>query len=701
MDFLTLHGLSNQNVIENVGTSKNTAWSSETTHDVIDGVDKNTNIVFSGVLEDRFFGKGVMKYDKDTERLTVGEEKLLIGGYPISIPAVDETLQEGETVYLDIQSTPNDTFGSTASSTTKKHKSLYTVDEDINDVKVLELEDVQKGYSCKLNIKGNTLINLFSGVGEFDAEEKEGLSKGIVKKITNTEVTLFNYSDMSVSYLTSPIGEEYTSRTITVLPGSELTETITSGEYLWEVRGFSTQGWTEKDLDKFNESVLAIEGNIKGKGIRYFEGVKSVGYINDETMPSVNLINFRKQEDNLITEDVMYSPGKINCITGEMEDVIGMKCSNQYIEVEGGEKYTFVNVYRQLAVYDENEDIIDFPEYRYTSHSILGVQYNDIFSCTLPKKAKYVRVNVPQCEDLCYQMYKGDLINYITVPHIMRKATNEVMDEVVGDEFVCRCGEITVDESNIDTLDYGFEGEEHSEGYYLIHIKGVELNCSPEGVSEATCDRFEYVEDVWSKEEEGVYILDGETIAIKLGIDRFGDEEPSIDQVTKISDYFKENPFTIVYPIADEERVKLEDIELEMFDGQNNIVCSYDTVYPGSVTFSRYERRHSLVLEGGHTYVPVARVERGVFTDLRVYNPDHINYVSEDKDMEGVFTTVKMYRQNGILNSVSKLSNPDRKGNYTVMTVDYYDNMGSEIFRTERYKLTYDQDRDLVSQELI
>lgn len=698
MDFLSLHGLSNQNVIENKGTSKSTTWSSKTTHEVIGGVDKNVTTVFSGVLEDRFFGKGVMKYDKDTEKLTVGAEKLLVNGCQMNIPSIDETLQEGETVYLDIESTPTDTFGVTVSSTTKKYKSLYIVDEDINDADVLELEDVQKGYSCNLNVKGNTIINLFSGVGEHD-EDKEGCSKSIVKRITDTEVTLFNFSDMSISYLTSPIGEEYTKRTLTVLPGSEVVETISSDEYLWEVRGFGTQGWSHRDLDKFNESTAAVVGNLKGKGIRYFDGVKSVGYINDDVLPSVNLVNFRKQGDNLITEDIMFSPGKLNNISGEIEDVIGMRCSDEYIEVEGGEEYTFINVYKQVAVYDEDKLIIDFPEDRYTSHNVLGVKYNDIFTCTLPKNAKYIRINIPQCEELDNQMYKGNLLDYITVPHIMRKVDGGVVDEVVEDKFVRRCGEVTISD-NIDILDYGFE-EESDEGYYHIHIKGLELECSPEGAEKAICDRFKYVEDVWSKEEEGVYILDKETIAVKLGIDRFGDEEASTDRVTKISEYFKENPFTIVYPLGTEDTRELEDVGIKLYDGQNNIVCSYDTVYPSAVSFGRYERRDSLSLEEDHYYVPVARLERGVFTDMRIYNPEHVNYISEDKDIEGVFTTIKMYRQNGILKSVSKLSQPDKRGNYTLMSVDHYDNTGSEVFRTERYQLTYDQDRDLIGQELI
>lgn len=143
-----------------------------------------------------------------------------------------------------------------------------------------------------------------------------------------------------------------------------------------------------------------------------------------------------------------------------------------------------------------------------------------------------------------------------------------------------------------------------------------------------------------------------------------------------------------------------EGVEVMTFTDNTHIM--FETgVAPSKVSYVA-SFQPKLPQEEGHIYVPIAtRVESGL-KDLRIFDPNLVDYVNEDKDLTtGIYTTVKALRQNGSLKYISTLSEKDERGNYRLMTVRYYDTTGQVNYHTEKYNLNYDVDGDITSKELV
>lgn len=198
---------------------------------------------------------------------------------------------------------------------------------------------------------------------------------------------------------------------------------------------------------------------------------------------------------------------------------------------------------------------------------------------------------------------------------------------------------------------------------------------------------------------------------------------------TGVSKYLKDNSTTLVYNI-EEEVYECNMFDVKVFIGDTTVTLEgltpskfkcetrenegvgvytfndttnlmFTGLAPSSVTYvANFKPR--LVEEEGHVYVPIATRVLGELKDLRIFDPNKVDFVNEDKDLTtGVYTTVKALRQNGTLKYKSILSDKDARGNYTRMTVRYYDITGEVNFYTEKYAITYDLDGDIVSKELI
>lgn len=143
-----------------------------------------------------------------------------------------------------------------------------------------------------------------------------------------------------------------------------------------------------------------------------------------------------------------------------------------------------------------------------------------------------------------------------------------------------------------------------------------------------------------------------------------------------------------------------EGVEVMTFTDNTHIM--FDTgVAPSKVGYVA-SFQPKLPKQEGHIYVPIAtRVESGL-KDLRIFDPNLVDFVNEDKDLTtGIYTTVKALRQNGSLKYKSTLSEKDERGNYRLMTIRYYDITGEINYHTEKYNLNYDVDGDITSKELI
>ena len=134
----------------------------------------------------------------------------------------------------------------------------------------------------------------------------------------------------------------------------------------------------------------------------------------------------------------------------------------------------------------------------------------------------------------------------------------------------------------------------------------------------------------------------------------------------------------------------------------NNTFITFETeVAPSKVGYVAHFKA-SLPEQEGHVYVPLATRVGGQLKDLRIFDPNIVDFVNEEKDLTtGVYTVVKALRQNGTLKYKSILSEKDDRGNYNLMTIRYYDALGKVNYRTEKYCLKYDLEGDLISKELV
>lgn len=98
--------------------------------------------------------------------------------------------------------------------------------------------------------------------------------------------------------------------------------------------------------------------------------------------------------------------------------------------------------------------------------------------------------------------------------------------------------------------------------------------------------------------------------------------------------------------------------------------------------------------------IPIATRTSEGLKDLRLFST--LNYNSINKDnATGKYQEVVSKRTNGSVYTKSYLLNKDPQGNYTELKVDYYDSLGTSIVQTERFRLGYDLDGELISKELI
>ena len=155
---------------------------------------------------------------------------------------------------------------------------------------------------------------------------------------------------------------------------------------------------------------------------------------------------------------------------------------------------------------------------------------------------------------------------------------------------------------------------------------------------------------------------------------------------------------TVVYELETPIEVELPNFTPKLFENNSNLLISSGAIQ-GDMSFDLYTY-HEPVFEEDITYIPLMQLHQGVEKDLRITDPNRVNYKSLNKDDNGQFTIVEVYRQNNTLKEVSELSELV-EDNYTVQTMTYYDELGVNVLYSEIYSLEYDEDGDLIGQELI
>lgn len=130
-----------------------------------------------------------------------------------------------------------------------------------------------------------------------------------------------------------------------------------------------------------------------------------------------------------------------------------------------------------------------------------------------------------------------------------------------------------------------------------------------------------------------------------------------------------------------------------------------DPTLHGAESARRVQLQYDLTTQkesqDGVIYIPLAQVTvENKLQDKRVFHQT-LNYSCESKDDTNCFTIVTAKRTNGTIYSKSFLKEKSEQGNYTNLTVDYYNSAGDIVVFSEVYKLGYDNNNTLQSKELI
>ncbi len=269
----------------------------------------------------------------------------------------------------------------------------------------------------------------------------------------------------------------------------------------------------------------------------------------------------------------------------------------------------------------------------------------------------------------------------------------------------------------VDTLD---------NGYLVVDLIKTLTKVKATIDGELYCDTMQVVPNADTKKVLGVYVTPSQNI--RMVIDPSTLETADLGGVAK---KLQQTPPTFTYELVKEEVYKCTNFDVKLFKGETTVTINsgelntvfkcttrentgvglytftdatslaFDGVAPSSVTYvANYQSR--LVQQEGHVYVPIATRVRGELMDLRIFDPNRLDFINEAKDpTNGVYTVIKALRQNGTLCYTSTLSEKDAQGNYTLMTIAYYDITGKTQYRKEKYRITYDTDGDIISKELM
>ncbi|HIG0362436.1 TPA: hypothetical protein ACX96Z_004117, partial [Clostridium sporogenes] len=80
---------------------------------------------------------------------------------------------------------------------------------------------------------------------------------------------------------------------------------------------------------------------------------------------------------------------------------------------------------------------------------------------------------------------------------------------------------------------------------------------------------------------------------------------------------------------------------------------------------------------------------------------ENYNSYASSKDENDIFTIVEYKRTDNTLYMKSTLSNPDTEGNYKTIKWELYAREGASIVNTIVWNITYDEDGDIISKEVV
>ena len=423
------------------------------------------------------------------------------------------------------------------------------------------------GYVDNVVIEGKTLVNLFS----FKKTENSNnnsvwvhINTDYISLFKEVEYTLINTSDKNILVDIYSNDTNSYKRNLLIKANSSIKDTLTSNEHYSKCTGLFSDSWNLSDLSVISSTLIILEGNHTDKPISYFEGLKSVGQGDN-----IEVLSYKRGSENLAS-NLTFTEGKyVVSITGEIDNHVEFKYSNEYIEVEGGCEYLFDNINGQFAIYDSSKKIIPLRWQSLKGDWFKGNDYQATFIYAMPKNAKYVRINLPISNLKPYSLIraKSDKKQISTT---LRSLPNGVKDTIEkrGNKYVKvqRCGEVVLNGSEINWVadtNADSNGNRFCECWsYTTLIKSKSF---------LVCDTLKCRLDIDSDKisvsthNQGIMITQDSRIRIK------NEHSNSVDS---LKTWLKSNPITIVYELATPIITELPNFNPQTYKGENTLIMN-------------------------------------------------------------------------------------------------------------------------------
>lgn len=431
-----------------------------------------------------------------------------------------------------------------------------------NGVKAFSCKD---GYVDNVYVEGKTLVNLcgnkvtkyYVNTSSFDY----GADCNIF--ISNATITAFNLSkDKAIRIITREKNNINNVISVVLNPTEVKVINIPSTHELWATRGGTLENWNADEEDLYRRSIVILEGDHTDKPISYFQGLASVGQGDN-----IKIVSYKSDNDNLASNLTFTEGEYVDSVEGGTHSHEEFKYSNEYIEVEGGCTYLFDYINGQFVVYDESKNVIPQNWNDLVDDWIRGDNYQSTFNYTMPKNAKYVRINLPISNLRPYSLIKTK-IDKKQILTTLRSLPNGVRDTIEkrGNMYVKvqRCREIILNGSENDIV-----LERTGTNTLGFVIKGV-LTSHKSTWNSILSDKFN-VQVVFEKDLEGIQSNAGNATWIHIAIDK---TKLATQNLSGFRTWLQSNQITVVYELATPQIIELPNFNPQTFEGDTTLIIN-------------------------------------------------------------------------------------------------------------------------------
>ena len=427
-----------------------------------------------------------------------------------------------------------------------------------NGVKEFSCKD---GYVDNIAIEGQTLVNL-SDRYNVRTDDDDGISRLFFtqqKRCTNGIYTCFNFTDKPIAFNQRTLANEtYVSQTL-VNANSYKVIQVNADNVIYGVDFQPIFGWSNEDASIYTSSMFAVlEGDYSDKPISYFEGLKSVGQGD-----KIDVVSYKIGSENLASNLTFTEGEYVDSVEGDTHSHGEFKCSNEYIEVEGGCAYLFDNINGQFAIYDTSKLVIPTNWQDIKDDWITGDNYQSTFIYIMPKNAKYVRINLPISNLKPYSLIKTKS-DKKQISTTLRSLPNGVKDTIEkrGNKYVKvqRCKEIVLNGNENWTL--------HIPNDSWIQFK-----------SDLISDVYGY-NSLLIADRERCTKNDVDALGIKFGgsekrlFYRIDSSKLSTQDVEGFKTWLQSNPITVVYELATPQIIELPNFNPQTYEGDTTLLLN-------------------------------------------------------------------------------------------------------------------------------